>query len=896
MTSHDHKPGHDEAAEARLTAYALGELPLDEQLAVEAALKAAEGEQAESMQRSVEEYRRLAACLTETARRDRLPPPSSSLRRAVEQRLAESEPLPSPVRSRPRVRRYALAVAVVACVGLAAVTLALLPGFRPARQGADNRAVAMADADRSADQRGRELAEMPQASGTGDRDSVAEKAFAADKRLLLRQNLAGAPVDAAPSSGSTSLESLGEMPAISQQTVITDRASSSGLAASPPVVLHDRLAVTASQPESKSARQRHAGRSMDVVPTAPAASPYSAEHLEFKPGKARSFGAGYPAEIRREGNAGGSAPTPATLPAGLGGMGMEAAVEGIPASAGAPRPTAPLPGSDAMMGGMGAPYSVTGPWGGAAATVPMAPSEPGANYGVPLRAYTSNGKQPLGEKLAESEAPAWAGVGGYFHPGPAPTAEQYATIIENDFVDVNVQPLSTVAIDVDTASYANVRRYLNSGRLPPADAVRVEEMVNYFRYDYPAPQGNQPFSVDAEVTQCPWNVGHRLVRIGLKGREVEKDRRGPTNLVFLLDVSGSMNEPNKLPLVKEAMRMLVEQLTEDDRVAIVTYAGDAGLRLPSTNATSQGKILDAIQSLSAGGSTHGSAGIQLAYEQASEHFIPEGTNRVILATDGDLNVGITDDDSLVRLIQQKAAGGVFLTVLGFGTGNLKDGKLEKIADKGNGVYAYVDSMREARRVLVEQISGSLVTIAKDVKVQLEFNPAEVASYRLIGYENRVLGAADFHDDRKDAGDVGAGHTATALYEIVLTSSAESAKVVGDSLRYQRARHELSEAAGSGELLTVKLRYKEPDGEKSQLLEFPVKDSGARFSMASDDFRFAASVAAFGMVLRNSQHAGEATLAAIEEYTAGALGEDARGDRAEFLDLIRRTRQLTSPRE
>jgi Ca-activated chloride channel family protein len=473
-----------------------------------------------------------------------------------------------------------------------------------------------------------------------------------------------------------------------------------------------------------------------------------------------------------------------------------------------------------------------------------------------------------------------------------PGTEQYEPIRENDFLPAATQPLSTFAIDVDTASYANVRRFLTSGRLPPPDAVRIEEMVNYFPYDYPPPDDGQPFSVKLEVAQCPWNPGHRLVRIGLKGKPVEPQQRGPSNLVFLLDVSGSMSDPEKLPLVKQAMSLLVDQLTEDDRVAIVTYAGEAGLRLESTNAANKGKILDTIQSLSAGGSTHGSAGIQLAYEQATEHFIPGGTNRVILATDGDLNVGITDDDQLVRLIQRKAQSGVFLTVLGFGTGNLKDSKLEKLADKGNGVYAYIDSLREAHRVLVEQLSGNLVTIAKDVKVQVEFNPAAVARYRLIGFENRALAAEDFANDRKDAGEIGAGHSATALYEIVPARDEGADLLAGQSLRYQRRPSpELTEAAGTGELLTVKLRYQEPDGRKSKLLEFPLADSSSRFAGASHDFRFAASVAAFGMLLRGSRHAGEATLAAVEEYAASAVGEDPYGYRAEFLDLVRRARQL-----
>jgi len=477
----------------------------------------------------------------------------------------------------------------------------------------------------------------------------------------------------------------------------------------------------------------------------------------------------------------------------------------------------------------------------------------------------------------------------------APGSEQYEVIVENEFLPVTARPLSTFSIDVDTASYANVRRFFDQGRLPPPDAVRIEEMVNYFRYDYPPPEDEVPFSVNMEVAQCPWSAQHRLLRIGLKGREIERDQRGPSNLVFLLDVSGSMADQNKLPLVKQAMRLLLDELGEDDRVAIVTYASNAGLRLESTCASDKGKILDAIDSLSAGGSTHGSAGIQLAYEQDGQHFVEEGTNRVILTTDGDLNVGITDDDELVKLIQEKAKSGVFLTVLGFGTGNLKDSKMEKLADHGNGTYAYVDNLREARKVLVEQISGSLVTIAKDVKIQIEFNPAEVDSYRLIGYENRILAARDFDDDKKDAGEIGAGHTVTALYELVPAGEQPALDEGGPMLKYQRVPEkpaaELTDQAQSGELLTLRLRYKEPDGNESKLLEFVAKDSGKRFGEASPDFQFAAAVASFGMVLRGSQYAGDLTLAGVEEFAVSGVGDDPGGYRTEFVDLVRRARQV-----
>ncbi len=483
---------------------------------------------------------------------------------------------------------------------------------------------------------------------------------------------------------------------------------------------------------------------------------------------------------------------------------------------------------------------------------------------------------------------------------PAPGTEQYEAIVENDFLAVADRPQSTFSIDVDTASYANLRRFLTRGMLPPPAAVRIEEMLNYFKYDYPLPQGDAPFSVTMEVAQCPWQSGHRLLRVGLKGDEIDRKQRGLSNLVFLLDVSGSMSDRSKLPLVKQAMRLLVEQLDENDRVAIVTYAGTTAVHLESTNGQNREKIIEAIDRLSPGGSTAGAAGLQLASQQAVQYFIKDGTNRVLLCTDGDLNVGITRDDELVKLITERAKSGVFLTVMGFGTGNLKDAKLEKLADHGNGIYAYIDSLREARKVLVEQLTGSLITIAKDVKLQIEFNPAEVKSYRLIGYENRVMAARDFHDDTKDAGEIGAGHTVTALYELVPADSdgddtpAEEkapAETAG-KLKYQKGPAvRLTKAANSGELLTLSLRYKKPDEDQSKLLEFTAKDSDKRIGEASGDFQFAAGVAAFGMILRNSAHRGQATLSAVEEIAGSAVGDDTGGYRAEFLDLVRKAKQL-----
>jgi len=482
-----------------------------------------------------------------------------------------------------------------------------------------------------------------------------------------------------------------------------------------------------------------------------------------------------------------------------------------------------------------------------------------------------------------------------------PNTERYHRFADNPFRPVGEQPLSTFSIDVDTASYANVRRFLTAGQRPPRDAVRIEELVNYFRYDYPQPKGDEPFSVTVDAAACPWRAGHRLVRVGLQGRDVARDARPAGNLVFLVDVSGSMDEPDKLPLVQRALAMLVDELTENDRVAIVTYAGNAGLVLPSTSGDQKAKIRAATEGLQAGGSTHGSAGINLAYEQAAERFIPGGANRVILCTDGDLNVGVTSDEALVDLITQKAAGGTFLTVLGFGTGNLQDEKMEKLADNGNGVYAYIDGVREARKVLVEQLTGSTIAIAKDVKIQVEFNPAQVASYRLLGYENRVLAAEDFRDDKKDAGEIGAGHTVTALYEIVLVGDAAAggdAARGAEPLKYQPtpapappvAKPALDGAA-SRELLTVKLRWKKPDGDTSTLREVPLAERGVAFDAAPADLRFAAAVAAFGMILRASEHKGTATLPFVAEIAGSSLGRDEGGYRAEFLDLVRKAEDL-----
>ena len=485
-------------------------------------------------------------------------------------------------------------------------------------------------------------------------------------------------------------------------------------------------------------------------------------------------------------------------------------------------------------------------------------------------------------------------------------AESYAPIHENSFKNTTGgQAVSTFSIDVDTASYANMRRFINNGQLPPPNSVRLEELVNYFDYDYPQPEGDDPFSVNMELASCPWNKSHKLLRVGLKGKEVHVDERPATNVVFLIDVSGSMSSADKLPLLKRSFQMMVNQLNENDRVAIVTYAGNAGVALEPTNGSEKRKINEALRSLNPGGSTHGSAGIKLAYEFAQKNFIHNGVNKVILATDGDLNVGVTQNGDLVKMIKEKAAENVFLTVLGFGTGNIKDDKMEALADNGNGMYAYIDGIVEAKKVLVDEMSGSLVTIAKDVKIQIEFNPAEVTQYRLVGYENRMLATEDFDDDKKDAGEIGAGHTVTAIYELVTTNkSNRSTTSVPANLKYQqatpavveekvKAENQLSTAAESGELLTLALRYKQPEESESKRIEFTINNDDRSFGSASEDFRFAASVASFGMLLRNSKHKGETNSGLVLDWASVALGEDESGYRAEFLELVRKVESINA---
>jgi Ca-activated chloride channel homolog len=467
--------------------------------------------------------------------------------------------------------------------------------------------------------------------------------------------------------------------------------------------------------------------------------------------------------------------------------------------------------------------------------------------------------------------------------------EAYNPVDEHRFLAAAANPVSTFSIDVDAASYSNVRRFLSQGTLPPKDAVRLEELVNYFPYRYADHSGRHPFAVSTEVGPCPWAPEHRLVRIGLQARHVPTENLPPSNLVFLIDVSGSMMSPDKLPLVQQAFRALVHELRAEDRVAIVVYAGAAGLVLPSTRGSEKATILEAIDRLQAGGSTAGGAGIRLAYDVARQHFDREGNNRVILATDGDFNVGVSSDAEMVRLVEQRREEGTFLTVLGFGTGNLKDSKMEQMADKGNGHYAYIDSFREAQKVFVQEFGGTLFTVAKDVKIQVEFNPARVQSYRLLGYENRTLAREDFADDRKDAGELGSGHSVTALYEIVPVGATPVA-LGDDSLTYQQVSIR-PEATRSRELMTVRLRYKDPQGSTSQLLEEPVRDRSA--GVASEDMRFASAVAAFALLLRDSEHRGQASYEQVLSLARGARGDDPQGYRGEFIGMVETAQTLSA---
>jgi Ca-activated chloride channel homolog len=483
------------------------------------------------------------------------------------------------------------------------------------------------------------------------------------------------------------------------------------------------------------------------------------------------------------------------------------------------------------------------------------------------------------------------------------TTEEYAAVSENSYQLAIKQPLSTFSIDVDTASYSNVRRFINMGQLPPRNAVRIEEMINYFSYDYTRPETKEvPFAVRTELSSAPWSRIASLLHVGLKGFEFDEAELPASNLVFLIDVSGSMQSPDRLPLLKSALRLLVEKLRPQDQVSIVTYAGDSGIRLGATLGSEKTRILRSIDSLVAAGSTNGGAGITLAYQMAKDHFIEGGNNRVIIATDGDFNVGLTSHDELISLIERQRASGIFLSVLGFGRGNLKDHQIEQLANKGNGFYAYIDSIHEARKVLVSEFQGSVYTIAKDVKIQIEFNPAYVQAYRLVGYENRMLNKEDFNDDRKDAGELGAGHTVTALYEIIPVGVPFAMIPSVDPLKYQKVEKENTdedsprrEFEKNDELATVKLRYKLPDQDQSALIVKTVSSTPVSIEETSDDFRFSAAVAQFGMLLGKSEFRGETTFESAILLAKGAKGKDEHGYRSEFVSLVDTARLLKHER-
>jgi Ca-activated chloride channel family protein len=533
------------------------------------------------------------------------------------------------------------------------------------------------------------------------------------------------------------------------------------------------------------------------------------------------------------------------------------------------------------------------------APLAAAPADAAPAGAVPLSASNGTGLSAAVKKSGGTGDRFLASPGGNQRlgegQGPGEGGDKFAHLTENSFLLVKDSPLSTFSIDVDTASYAKVRQYLQENHaLPPRDAVRIEELVNYFDYAYTPPSDEHPFAVHLGAADCPWRPEHKLVRIGLKGREVPIDERPVTNLVFLIDTSGSMTAENRLPLVKRGLEMLASQLGENDRISMVVYAGAAGLVLPATSGDDHDVIRGALDRLQAGGSTNGGAGIHLAYDVARENFVNGGVNRVILCSDGDFNVGTTSTSELVQLAEKNAKSGVFLTVLGFGIGNHNDAMLEQISNKANGNYYFVDNESEARKVLVDQMTGTLTTIAKDVKIQVEFNPAKVASYRLVGYENRLLADRDFNDDKKDAGEIGAGHTVTALYEIKPVQQGNGPIDLNDSeiddLKYQKPR-ELSPAAPTGELLTVKLRYKQPDGDKSTLLSVPLADVPQRFSEAPADLQFAGAVAMFGMLLRGSEHAGQARWEAVLEIASSTTADDRRGYRAEFVEMVKTAQGL-----
>ncbi|QHS54592.1 DUF3520 domain-containing protein [Mucilaginibacter sp. 14171R-50] len=529
----------------------------------------------------------------------------------------------------------------------------------------------------------------------------------------------------------------------------------------------------------------------------------------------------------------------------------------------------------------------------------MQPSQTSLNEVVVLAYNAKNKKNAVGSVASLNGRVAGLRVSAqadkshaYYAPAPIQSSESYKGITDNAFTNAASTPLSTFSVDVDAASYSNVRRFINNGQLPPADAVRIEEMINYFNYNLAGPTDGGPVAIHTELSSAPWNTSHRLLRIGLKAKTIPTNNLPASNLVFLIDVSGSMDSPNKLPLVQSSLKMLVDQLRPQDKVALVVYAGAAGVVLPSTPGDKKETIKNAIDNLSAGGSTAGGEGIKLAYKIAAENFVKTGNNRIILATDGDFNVGASSDDDMEKLIERKRESGVFLSVLGYGMGNYKDSKMETLADKGNGNYAYIDNITEARKTLVTEFGGTLFTVAKDVKLQIEFNPAKVQAYRLLGYENRILNKEDFNNDKKDAGDMGSGHTVTAFYEIVPARIKDDYMVSVDPLKYQKVKESKADLNPSAEMMTIKFRYKEPVSSVSKLSQAIVYDKPVGFNSTSVDFKFASAVAEVGMLLRDSKFKQKASYAHAIAAARAGKGEDTEGYRAEFIRLAESARLLS----
>jgi secreted protein with Ig-like and vWFA domain len=886
----------------KFTAYALGELEPEEHAAVEAALRDNPAARA-----VVEEIRATAAHLSAALAAEPLVAPEAgpavgSFARAAivagrDQSKLDGGPLPYEGKKLIRFPQFYYIAGLAAAACFAVVVAFREPAYHPAKQ-----TVPLPGKSYTRIEVGAEAADAPAgiAVKPGEFSGAGATAVTAPAVAPLTPELRLA--DAGLASAEKAVPLL-EQIKIEQATLSTAAPTSlAGGSAADTVTSPATPRTSGASPAS--AASKPVGVSVRVAPTRPAPSTVEPKTNGLVSDSIKAAGLSVNTERKDLAASAPTSPVARGLNAqGVALSGYEVSVDKDAVSRTRGIPARPAPAQTLLGIAPGQAPAAAGTKGAENEVVMLSPfsvsSGPDRGYSAANTLSGSRWRSSPGAALGMPELPRAARIG---------NTESYSHTPENEFLSAEQNPLSTFSVDVDTASYTNVRRFIESGRLPPVDAVRVEEMVNYFPYDYAAPKDDQPFAASLEVASAPWAPTHRLVRIGLKARDVATKARPAANLVFLLDVSGSMSAPNRLPLVKESMRLLVGKLRADDHVAIVTYAGSSGLALPSTPVAKSGEILDALDALSPGGSTNGAMGIQLAYDIAKANFVTGGLNRVILCTDGDFNVGISSEGELTRLIGEKAKSGVFLTVLGFGMGNLKDATLEKLADKGNGNYGYIDSRREAEKLLVEQVNGTLMTVAKDVKIQVDFNPAKVASYRLIGYENRVLKKEDFNNDQVDAGEIGAGHTVTALYEIVPVGVEENPADLAppvDASKYAprdtgrakvasskaKAKTDLAGDSGSNELLTVRIRYKKPDGLLSRRLEFPLVDRGAAFASATADFKFAAAVASFGMILRDSPHKGSATIADVLTWIGDDAGDDAGGHRGNFIAVVNAARRL-----